>query len=111
MTASKRGRNLTMKMYGTLLALTLAVVPLCGMAASTTPQNHSVTRNSATLPVVRNSRLDELKSTPKQATAIERVGGMSSRPWTEIVGWHPGASQFPDAENHGPGLTLLSVNF
>ena len=57
------------------------------------------------------SRLMELQPTAQKNVQIERVGNMSSRPWTEIVGWHPGLSQFPDAENRQPQLTLLSVSF
>jgi hypothetical protein len=42
---------------------------------------------------------------------IERLGNVSSRPWTEIVGWHPGTSQFQDAENHESQFVLLSLKF
>jgi hypothetical protein len=41
---------------------------------------------------------------------IERVGGISSRPWTSVVGWSPGASAFPDAKTHEPTLKLISVS-
>lgn len=56
------------------------------------------------------SNLMELQPAAKQNVQIERVGNMSSRPWSEIVGWHPGESQFPDAENHEP-QALFSVSF
>ena len=42
---------------------------------------------------------------------IQRVGKMSSRPWSQIVGWRQGISQFPDAENHESQMALLSVSF
>ncbi len=39
---------------------------------------------------------------------IYRVGNISSRPWTQIVGWHPGVpSSFTDRITHGSGLPLL----
>jgi hypothetical protein len=57
------------------------------------------------------SRLMALQPVAQKNVRIERMGNMSSRPWTEIVGWHPGQSQFPDAENRQPQLTLLSVSF
>jgi hypothetical protein len=50
-------------------------------------------------------------SPSENQSKIERVGKMSSRPWTKIVGWHPGASQFPTAENHESQLILVSLKF
>ncbi|HEX5398723.1 MAG TPA: hypothetical protein VFY06_06715 [Verrucomicrobiae bacterium] len=55
-------------------------------------------------------RMMELQPAAQKNVQIERVGGMSSRSWTEIVGWHPGVSQFTDAENHEP-QALFSVSF
>lgn len=48
------------------------------------------------------------RAEPRQK--IERVGGLSSRPWTSTVGWSPGASAFPDAKTHEPTLNLISVS-
>ena len=56
-------------------------------------------------------KLESLQPPAKRKVEYHRVGNMSSRPWTDIVGWQPGVSQFHDAENPGPGLTLLSVSF
>ena len=93
-----------------MLAVALAVIPVCRLAASPPAQNHSVT-NSAAKPVVRNAHLDELGSTPKKAADIHRVGKMSSQPWTEIVGWNQGRSAFVTAETAEPQFVLFSVKF
>ena len=37
-------------------------------------------------------------------------GDLSTRAWTSSVGWHPGASGFPDAVTHEVGLTFVSVS-
>jgi hypothetical protein len=42
---------------------------------------------------------------------IERVGDMSSRPWSAIAARSPGTSQFPDAEKHQIKLVLLRIQF
>ncbi|HTV61499.1 MAG TPA: hypothetical protein VMH30_02905 [Verrucomicrobiae bacterium] len=42
---------------------------------------------------------------------IQWYGNVSSRPWTDVVGWHPGQSQFPTGETAEPQLTLLQVPF
>jgi len=78
-------------------------------AAAPPPQNSSASHviNTNAIPF----KLQALQPKAKEKTEIYRVGNMSSRPWTEIVGWQPGVSQFHDAENPGPGLTLLSVSF
>ena len=46
---------------------------------------------------------------PLKQIKVERVEGMSSRPWAQIVGWHPGASKLPDPEQHEGGLYLVSI--
>jgi len=49
----------------------------------------------------------------KKTGKIERFGNMSSRPWTQIVGWHPGAPSwsYEDGEIHEPQFQVVSVNF
>jgi hypothetical protein len=51
--------------------------------------------------------------TPAKAedkSKIERYGGMSSRPWTQIVGWHPGEpAAFTDGKTHVAELPLLWI--
>lgn len=39
----------------------------------------------------------------------ERVDGMSSRPWEQIVGIHPGYTAFPAPEKHEPGIYLFWI--
>ncbi|HZT21591.1 MAG TPA: hypothetical protein VFB55_01650 [Verrucomicrobiae bacterium] len=95
-----------MKWSGTLLALALTVAPLGSSAAPPPTPNPSATKTTA-----NNFRPPLLPAVTRPSGRIERVGNISSRPWTEIVGWRPGASQFPDAENQHPQLILLTVNF
>jgi len=69
---------------------------------------------SANVAVAKHQfRMTTPLSGPAQKTTgeIVRLGNMSSRPWTKIVGWHPGASGFDTAENQEPQLRLISVNF
>lgn len=88
-----------------MLALALAA-PFYSVAAETPAQNPSATKTT-----VKNFRPPLPPTGLKKKYEIERVGNLSSRPWTEIVGWRPGTSQFPDAENHVPQLVLVSLNF
>ncbi len=38
-----------------------------------------------------------------------RYEGLSSQPWSEIVGWRPGTSAFPDPATYSPSISLVSV--
>ena len=40
---------------------------------------------------------------------IRRINGLSTRSWTTVVGWRPGASAFPSEAAHEPGLYLFSL--
>lgn len=40
---------------------------------------------------------------------VERVGGMSSRPWAQIVGWRPGYSAFPRPELRDPSIPIFWI--
>jgi hypothetical protein len=46
---------------------------------------------------------------PKQK--VERVDGMSSRPWAQIVGSHPGWPAIPPPERHEQTWRILQINF
>jgi hypothetical protein len=51
------------------------------------------------------------KSLPPGNDKIQRVGNVSSRPWTQTVGWTPGKSEFA-TESAGPkdqGWTLFWI--
>ena len=95
-----------MKTNGTILAIALGAALTTTAAPPQAPSASHVVNTNAI-----SSKLESLQPKAKGKTEIYRVGKMSSRPWTEIVGWQPGRSQFYDAENPGPGLTLVSVNF
>jgi hypothetical protein len=42
---------------------------------------------------------------------IEHVEGMSSRPWSQSVGWYPGESAFPGPELRDPSMPVISVGW
>ena len=106
-----------MKIRLSLLAIALAAIPLCGTAAApptpkpSAPSTPPTQSPSATNTTVKNIQIPNPQPNLKESGRIERVGKMSSQPWTEIVGWHPGTSAFPTAETAEPQLTLLTVNF
>jgi hypothetical protein len=39
----------------------------------------------------------------------EPIEGLSPQAWTTVVGWHPGASAFPNSENYTTELPLLWI--
>ncbi len=50
-------------------------------------------------------------SREKNSTEEARFEGeLSTSAWTSSVGWHPGASGFPNAVTQEGGLTLISVS-
>jgi hypothetical protein len=106
-----------MKTSLTLLAIALAAVPLCGTAAApltpkpSAPPPPPAQSPSATKTTVKNIQIPNPQPNPKESGKIERAGTTSSQPWTKIVGWHPGTSQFATAENHESQLTLASFKF
>jgi hypothetical protein len=46
----------------------------------------------------------------KKQTQIQWYGGTSTRPWGAPE-WHPGQTQFPDAENHQSELVLVGFDW
>jgi hypothetical protein len=38
---------------------------------------------------------------------IEHAEGLSSRPWSQVVGWHPGQSAFPEPELRDPSMPVI----
>lgn len=47
---------------------------------------------------------------PEPKADLERVGNLSPRAWSTVVGWHPGASSWPDPITHEPKMSLISVS-
>jgi hypothetical protein len=104
-----------MKMRETfaIVALGVAFQAVAAPATPNTPPTKPQPQNSPSAAAVI-SKKDFRWFTPSPSTKngqIERVGTMSSRPWTAIMGWHPGGSAFPSGETQEPQLVLLSVNF
>jgi hypothetical protein len=93
-----------MKTSVTILTIVIGVA-LTAIAAP------SPRKSSASNTAVKTPPPAKLAPAPTDKYKIERVGEVSSRSWTDIVGWHPGTSQFPDAENHEPQLVLLRIGF
>jgi hypothetical protein len=46
----------------------------------------------------------------KMQTQVQWYGGTSTRPWGAPE-WHPGQTQFPDAENHQSQLVLIGFDW
>jgi len=94
-----------MKTKITSLAIALATLSSVALAQQTP------TLSAASKPV---ERLRIHISTPlnqpavKEQTPIYRVGNVSSRPWTKIVGWHNGTPTSWNAEAHEAQFCLLS---
>ena len=95
-----------MKTYRTILAIGLAAVfPTVALAQSENPYvaNVTIEKKLHLFTPLTPSTITEPKD------KIERYGNMSSQPWAQIVGWHPGTSQFPDADTHESKLDLIWI--
>jgi hypothetical protein len=95
-----------MKIKGTFLAIAIAAFS----TAAPAQQHYSATSTA----IVQKQKLQVVTPfnfwhQPAPKSKIERVGGMSSQPWTQIAGWPPGASAFPDAETHESTLYIFSI--
>jgi hypothetical protein len=96
-----------MKTYATLLAIgSLAV-----FQATAAPQARDSSTSDMTVErkIQVFTPLTPSVQTTEDKNKIERYGNMSSQPWTEIVGWHPGTTQFPDADTHESKLNLIWI--
>jgi hypothetical protein len=49
------------------------------------------------------------KLPPKQTDKVERVDGLSSQPWSRMVGSRPGWSTFTDPERHDATLDVFWI--
>jgi len=75
-------------------------------------------------PLVEPFKPNQTASTPKrllnlinpfapvepQPAPETRVRGMSTRPWSSVVGWNPGGSSFPDGVTHESQMSFISVS-
>ena len=97
-----------MKTKVTLLALAVATLQTIALAqqipsmATTTKVDKAKIQVSTPLNLLNQP----LK---KEQPTIDRVGGMSSRPWTQIVGWHNGQSTSWNPDTHEADFCLLSL--
>lgn len=57
--------------------------------------------------------LPQLNETPAEQNRIEQYHGVSSQPWMQAGGWHPGDSAFQDGDavHHEPQFRLISLSF
>jgi hypothetical protein len=83
------------------------------LAKTTAEKNQGMSANVAVAKHQFQVTTPFSKLTPKRTEKIERYGSMSSRPWTQIAGWHPGAPlwTYEDGENQEPQLVLLQVRW
>jgi hypothetical protein len=97
-----------MKTKVTFLAIALATFQSVALAQQT--PNLSATRPEfAQKPVHFTTPFSPLPVKVPGQAEINRVGSVSSRPWTQIVGWHNGRSISWNGEDHEPQLFVLSV--
>jgi hypothetical protein len=95
-----------MKLKGPFLAIAIAAFSMVASAQ----QHFSSTSNA----IVQKQKFQvftpfTFRHQPAAKNEIERVDGLDSRPWTQIVGWHPGASAFHTAETHESKLDIFWI--
>lgn len=73
------------------------------------PAAPMVKKESAQVPTTGFETPLKYFTKPLIRNKMERVDGMSSRPWVQIVGIHPGYSAFPRTEMHESTLYLFWV--
>lgn len=78
-------------------------------ASVSPPAAPLVKKENAQLPVSGVSTPLRNLAKPLVKNKVESVDGMSSRPWAQIVGIHPGYSAFPPPEMHESTLDLFWV--
>jgi hypothetical protein len=91
------------KLQGTLLVIALFAT---GQAVA---QQQTNTPSASTTITVKRQKFHWLAPMKKveRKNNLEYVEGLSPRAWTTIVGWHPGASAFPEAESSGLQVCLF----
>jgi len=89
-----------MKMTRILLLIALFAVPAGAAQQPAVDPSASVNEKPRFLPVI-------VPAGPKDET--KRINGLSTRSWTTVVGWQPGASAFPNETTHEEGLYLFSA--
>jgi hypothetical protein len=86
-----------------------APAPSPAPASVSLPAAPMVKKESAEAPVSGVSTPFKNLTKPLVKNRVETVDGMSSRPWAQIVGIHPGYSAFPPPESHESTLYLFWV--
>jgi hypothetical protein len=96
-----------MKTKVALLAIAMATIQSVALAQQT-PKLSATSRVIDAQNIRVNTPLNANPLTAKNPdTHIDRVGNMSSRPWTQIVGWQNGSSSW-NPDTHEAGLCLVS---
>ena len=96
-----------MKTKVTLLAIALATLESVAWAQQTPKMSAAKAVEKPKVQVT--TPLDWSQPVVNQPAYINRAGNVSSRPWTQIVGWHNGAPFNTDCVTHEPQFCLLSV--
>jgi hypothetical protein len=79
------------------------------VAAVTPPSAPMVKKETAQIPASGISTPLTNLTKPIVRPKFETLEGMSSRPWAQIVGFHPGDSAFPPPERHESSMYLFWV--
>jgi hypothetical protein len=107
-----------MKTMSKSFALGLAAVVVMTAHAQPTLNQSILTYQSASSSVNTGHRLKwkilpQSNETSAEQNRIEQYHSISSQPWTQMGGWHPGDSAFQDGDavHHEPQFRLISLNF
>ena len=91
------------------MVLAAAAIQTVALAQQTPTMAAASTKVEKTKIEVSSPLLLNLKQPVKQEnTTIDRVGGVSSRPWTQTVGWHNGQSTAWNPDTHEAQFCVLS---
>jgi hypothetical protein len=98
------GRGFFMKTKIMFLAMVIATLQTVALAQQQNLSTASTLVAKPKLQVFAPLNLTQ----PQAQDKIDRAGGMSSQPWTKIVGWHNCAPTFSDADKHEAHFCLVS---
>jgi hypothetical protein len=97
-----------MKTKVALMVLAVAAIQTVALAQQTPTMAVATTKVDKKIEV-SSPLLKVTQPVKKENATIDRVGGVSSRPWTQTVGWHNGQSTEWNADTHEAQLCVLSI--
>ena len=94
-----------------ILLLVVLFAACKALAQQQTQMHATVSPASGISTTVKKPQFHWLMPTNPAVSVENRnhVEGLDPRPWTKIVGWHPGESEFPNPENFSTGMPLIWI--